>query len=92
MRTTLTLQDDLARELKQRVRATGHSFKQVVNEAIRRGLGLGPLPDSGQARFRVEPRACGFRTGIDPLKLNQIYDELEIDDVLATDDLQVHEP
>jgi predicted transcriptional regulator len=38
MRTTLTLDDDLFMALNERARATGRSFKEVVNEAIRRGL------------------------------------------------------
>ena len=38
MRTTLTLDDDLFMALNERARATGRSFKEVVNEAVRRGL------------------------------------------------------
>jgi hypothetical protein len=39
MRTTLTLDDDLAMALHERVRLTGRSFKDVVNEVVRQGLG-----------------------------------------------------
>lgn len=39
MRTTLTLDDDLAMALQENARATGRPFKTVVNEALRRGLG-----------------------------------------------------
>ena len=38
MRTTLTLDDDLYMALSERARITGRSFKEVVNEALRRGL------------------------------------------------------
>jgi len=38
MRTTLTLDDDLFMALHERARATGRSFKDVVNEVMRRGL------------------------------------------------------
>ncbi len=38
MRTTLTLDDDLFMALNERARATGRTFKDVVNEVIRRGL------------------------------------------------------
>jgi len=38
MRTTLTLDDDLFMALNERARATGRSFKEVVNEVMRRGL------------------------------------------------------
>jgi len=38
MRTTLTLEDDLADRLAQIARATRQSFKAVVNETLRLGL------------------------------------------------------
>lgn len=38
MRTTLTLDDDLFMALNERARATGRSFKDVVNEVVRNGL------------------------------------------------------
>lgn len=38
MRTTLTLDDDLASRLKDLAHERGVPFKQVVNEAIRQGL------------------------------------------------------
>ena len=38
MRTTLTIEDHLARALKERAHRTGKPFKQVVNEMLRAGL------------------------------------------------------
>lgn len=38
MRTTLTIEDQLAVELKRRAFESGKSFKEVVNESLRRGL------------------------------------------------------
>ena len=38
MRTTLTLDDDVAAKVKSEARRSGKSFKEVVNEALRRGL------------------------------------------------------
>ena len=92
MRTTLTLEDDLARLLKKLARRTDRSFKEVVNEAIRKGLSLGDRPTGGQERFVVRPRACGFRTGIDATKLNQLYDDLEMEDLREDSGFGVHEP
>ena len=79
MRTTLTLEDDLAKQLHEEARRSGKSFKETVNEAIRRGLRTGASPGRRPARFRVRPSACGFRPGIDVRKLNQLVDELEIE-------------
>jgi hypothetical protein len=39
MRTTLTIDDHLARALKERAHRSGKSFKQIVNETLRAGLG-----------------------------------------------------
>jgi len=79
MRTTLTLEDDLAGELRETARKTDRSFKDVVNETLRHGLAAGAAPARRGPRFRVHPKACGFRAGIDLAKLNQLVDELEIE-------------
>jgi hypothetical protein len=44
MRTTLSLDDDLAAILNRKARHSGRSFKEVVNAAIRLGLALGEPP------------------------------------------------
>lgn len=77
MRTTLTLDDDLALELKKIARTTGLPFKEIVNRTLYRGLARGDKPVASAPPFRVEARAGGFRQGIDLRKLNQLYDELE---------------
>ena len=79
MRTTLTLDDDIARELQQQARRRGESFKDVVNDALRRGL-RGEKPLSQLPRFEVHAKACGFRSGVDVSRLNQLNDELEMED------------
>jgi hypothetical protein len=80
MRTTLTLEEDLARELHRIARQSGRSFKEVVNSALRKGLAEGekPLPDL--APFEVDPIASEFRAGVDAYRLNQANDELELED------------
>ncbi len=92
MRTTLTLDDELAQRLKDLARASGRSFKEVVNAAIRRGLALGDGPLPGVEPFRVRPKACGFRPGIDPARLNQLYDDLELEDAATRMQSDVNEP
>jgi hypothetical protein len=92
MRTTLTLDEDLGRRLKELARESGRSFKDVVNDVVRRGLSTGDKPVTGLAPFRVVPKACGFKPGIDPLKLNQTYDELEVERLGTGGNFGVHEP
>jgi hypothetical protein len=91
MRTTLTLDDDLARRLQALAREQRRSFKEVTNDAIRRGLSTGAAQVEGVKRFLVRPKSCGFRSGVDPLKINQIYDDLEMSD-RESGELEVHEP
>ncbi len=80
MRTTLTLDDDLARQLQDISRRKGESFKQVVNAALRRGL-QGEKTVARLPKFKVTPKACGFRSGVDVLRLNQLNDELEMEEL-----------
>ena len=80
MRTTLTLDDDLAKALARMARREDRSFKDVVNETLRRGLLTGERPaEPVRPAFVVQPEACGFLPGVDPLRLNQLVDEMEVD-------------
>ena len=83
MRITVTLDDDLADALKQRAKLLDVPFKQVVNETLRRGLA--PQADEDRPVFRVRPFRGGFRPGVDPLKLNQLNDELETQAFIGRD-------
>ena len=78
MRTTLTLDDDLAAALKEQARRADKPFKQVVNDALRRGLS--PMPAEAAPDYEVTPHDSGFRPGVDPLRLNQLNDSLEAAD------------
>lgn len=79
MRTTLTLDPDVARRLEAEVRKQGGGLKAVVNQALRIGLGLTDKP-AHPAPFVVEPHAFGFRPGVDLDRLNQLADELEAEE------------
>lgn len=82
MRTTLTLDPDVARLLEEEAHRHRKSFKQVVNEALRRGL-TQPAATRGASRYRVRPHETKLRAGIDPGSLNALADELE-DEAVAT--------
>lgn len=79
MRTTLTLDPDVADALRKEMRRRGQGLKITVNEALRRGLRLKGRA-SRAPRFTVRPRALGIRPGIDPDRLNQLVDELEAEE------------
>lgn len=83
MRTTLTLDDDLAGLLKQRARELGVPFKEAVNRTIRAGLGEAAKAHRGKAPKTV-PHSFGFRPGVDLDKLGQLADELEAESFAAS--------
>jgi len=57
VRTTLTLDDDVASLLNKEARKSGESFKNVVNRFLR--LGLTAKPPS-RKRFVVKPAKLGL--------------------------------
>ncbi len=58
MRTTVTIEDALAKELKEIVRRSGRSFKQVVNDALRAGIRDGHIAKAPR-RYRLIPQSMG---------------------------------
>lgn len=78
MRTTLTLDDDVAMLLKKQVRESGRTFKDVVNHVLRRGLI--EEPRSGPAQI-AQPRPMGGSR----VDLTQALSLAEGLDDLATD-------
>jgi len=75
MRTTLTLDDDLAERLKAEVHRTRRPFRSVVNETIRAGLATRRASRSPQP-FRVVARDLGeLRPG---LNLDNVAELLEV--------------
>jgi hypothetical protein len=61
VRTTVTLDDDLAAELQRLARERGAAFQDVLNGAIRAGLGR----TGAGTPYRVPSRPLGLRPGVD---------------------------
>lgn len=57
MRTTLTLDDDVAKLLEKEQRRSGNSFKQIVNHFLRLGLTTKQAP---RKPFKVTPINLGL--------------------------------
>jgi hypothetical protein len=79
MRTTLTLDPDVAARLEREMARSGTGLKAAVNQALRIGLGMTEKPVQPRP-FRVEAHHFGFRPGIDRDRLNQLVDELEAEE------------
>lgn len=75
MRTTLTLDPEITERLRAETTLGKRSYKEIVNDALRRGLGI--QQDAPSAPFQVNAHSSAFLPGIDPGKLNQLADELE---------------
>ncbi len=80
MRTTLTLDPEVFEKLREKAASGKRPFKEIVNEALRQGLGI----DAKKPKkpIRVISFSSGFQPGIDPGKLNQIHDDLLVEDYL----------
>lgn len=78
MRTTLTIDDDIAQQLREIVHRSGKPFKNVVNEALRAGMENNRIADVSRP-YRLEPVAMGEVTGgpYDLDKALQLADRLE---------------
>ena len=78
MRTTLTLEPDVALKLKKKMADEKLTLKDAVNRTLRAGL---EAPQPGKrARFKVAPHSFEFKPGIDLDKLNQLADQLEVEE------------
>lgn len=77
MRTTVTLDEDVAAKLKAEARRTGKPLKTVLNECLRVALASG----RGRARpvsFRIEPRDLGsLRPGLSLDHVAELLDLVE---------------
>ncbi len=77
MRTTITLDADVMAKLRSKVRKSGRSFKDVVNEALRTGLAadakrrqLAPFVVEEQHLLRLKP-------GPNSDKVEHVFDMLD---------------
>jgi len=80
MRTTVTLDPDVAAKLKAEMRSKDISFKEALNSSIRRGL------DSGKSTrpkpYKVRTAKMGVRPGVNLDKALQLAGELEDQEIL----------
>lgn len=76
MRTTLTLEPDVARSLREEAARSGRPLKAVVNEALRAGLAA--RKSRPARRYRLKPVPLGgVLPGVDLDKALTLADALE---------------
>ena len=82
MRTTLSIDDDLAEGIET-IRERDHlSLREAVNRLLREGL---RSLERGETASSYEGPVfeTNLRPGIDPNRLNQLADELEIEEFVS---------
>jgi hypothetical protein len=79
VRTTLTLDPDVAAKLKEEARHRGISFKEAVNSSLRRGLAA---RDPASSVYRLKPRRMRAKPGLDLDQARDLADRLEDEEVL----------
>ncbi len=76
MRTTLTLDDDIAARLQSESRRSGRPFKDIVNDYLRRGLESRRTAGNPKP-FKVKARPLGLRQGLDYDNVGDLLEQIE---------------
>jgi hypothetical protein len=77
MRTTLTLDDDVAAKLKAESRRAGRPFKEIVNETLRNGLANRRIAVERPA-FKIVARDLGdVRPGLNLDNVAELIEQAE---------------
>lgn len=77
MRTTLTLDEDVAAKLQALARRSGQPFRQVVNDVLRRGL-VRPPAARAQGPFTASVRDLGpLRPGLSLDNIAELLEHIE---------------
>ncbi len=88
MRTTLTLEDEVAVALKDAVRRKGSSFKAEVNATLRAGLASLASPPKPKC-YRLVPKAMGpAAPAVQLTKALELADFLEDEEIVRKLDLR----
>ncbi len=77
MRTTLTIEDDVAVKLQAKMKkSAGKTFKDVLNETLRLGLlAENDLKETG--KFRVRSRSLGIVRGLNYDNIGELIEQIE---------------
>jgi integrase len=76
VRTTLTIDDDIARLVEQEQRRTGDSFKGTINRLLRFGL-MNSREKAANKPFEITPRPMGLPPGLSYDCIPELLDKLD---------------
>ncbi|MDQ3256353.1 MAG: antitoxin [Acidobacteriota bacterium] len=76
MRTTITLDEDVAAKLRSEMHRGGRSFKETVNDVLRRGLNARQKAKP-TTPFVVRARPLELRPGLSYDNIGELLEQLE---------------
>lgn len=79
MRTTITLDDGLAADLKRRARAEGKSVSAIISEAVRARLARRETPSKTVSFRLITVKGGGLRPGADVTKLRTLEESEDLE-------------
>lgn len=81
MRTTLTLDDDVADSIERLRERENLSFRAAVDRLLRAGLQVSQSKSTSRP-YCGKTYHMGLQPGIDPNRFNQLVDELEVEEFI----------
>ncbi|NIP37804.1 MAG: hypothetical protein GWO07_02080 [Candidatus Dadabacteria bacterium] len=75
MRTTLTLDDDVAAKIKEVMNKKGITFKEAVNSVLRNGLNI--KTEKPSQAFKVHPKNLSPKISVDYDNIGALLEQIE---------------
>ncbi len=76
MRTTITLDEDVAGNIQEEINREGATFKEMVNECIRLGIEERRKRESAQP-FKIRAEERGLEIGVDYVTASDLLERME---------------
>jgi hypothetical protein len=76
VRTTLTIDDDIAVHVKRQARKTGEPLKAVVNRYLRLGI-MADLQPQKSEPFEVKPFPLGLKPGLSYDSIQEVLEGID---------------
>lgn len=78
MRTTILLDEDVLRRIRQILKKEGKTLREVVNTALRKAFSI--ESNKINTPYKVDAFDLKIKAGIDTLHLNSLVDDLHVED------------
>lgn len=76
MRTTVTIEDSVEKQLRQYAGKHSRKFKQALNEVLRKGLAEANKPQKAKA-YKTKPKKIGLKSGLNYDNVSELLEQVE---------------